>query len=61
MQAQQKQSQNSMEEEAEFQHFEPMQIGRLEEVGINAADIKKLKENNIQTVEGLMSHPKKNL
>lgn len=48
-------------EEEDIEDIGPTPISKLEDFGINQADIKKLKDNNIQTVEGLLSYPKKNL
>ena len=63
MQKQERNVNSQMDEEDndEGAMMEPVGIGRLEEVGINVAEIKKLKDANIQTVDGLLSHPKKNL
>ena len=49
------------EEEDEGEVSGPTLIHKLEEAGINAADIKKLVDAGFQTVEGVAFTPKKNL
>jgi len=47
------------EEVEQEQHYE--EIEKLQEMGINATDIKKLKEHGIHTVAGVLMHTKKQL
>ena len=49
------------EDEEENDVSGPTLIQKLEEAGINAADIKKLVDAGFQTVEGVAFTPKKNL
>lgn len=51
----------NIEESDENEVSGPTMIHKLEEVGINAADIKKLVDAGFQTVEGVAFTPKKNL
>lgn len=55
----QQQQSKSIEEEEEFTG--PTLIGKLEEFGISAADVKKLMEAGFQTVESITFTAKKNL
>ena len=52
---------NRVEEEEEVDFPGPMLIQKLEEVGINSADIKKLSDAGFQTVESVAFTAKKNL
>ena len=52
---------NKMDEEEDFEFSGPMLICKLEEVGINSADIKKLMDAGYQTVESIAFTAKKNL
>jgi len=51
----------NIEDNDESENTGPMMIHKLEEAGINAADIKKLVDAGFQTVEGVAFTPKKNL
>ena len=53
--------QSKIDTEEEFENSGPQLISRLEEVGINAADIKKLVEAGFQTIESILFTAKKNL
>eukprot|EP00330_Aristerostoma_sp_ATCC50986_P007733 CAMPEP_0114588788 /NCGR_PEP_ID=MMETSP0125-20121206/11409_1 /TAXON_ID=485358 ORGANISM="Aristerostoma sp., Strain ATCC 50986" /NCGR_SAMPLE_ID=MMETSP0125 /ASSEMBLY_ACC=CAM_ASM_000245 /LENGTH=178 /DNA_ID=CAMNT_0001785371 /DNA_START=23 /DNA_END=559 /DNA_ORIENTATION=- len=52
---------NRVDEEEEVDFPGPMLIQKLEEVGINSADIKKLSDAGFQTVESVAFTAKKNL
>jgi len=52
---------NRIDEEEETDFPGPMLIQKLEEVGINQADIKKLIDAGFQTVESVAFTAKKNL
>jgi DNA repair protein RAD51 len=52
---------NRIEEEEETDFPGPMLIQKLEEVGINQADIKKMIDAGFQTVEAIAFTAKKNL
>ncbi|EMD42126.1 hypothetical protein CERSUDRAFT_37562, partial [Gelatoporia subvermispora B] len=49
------------QEEEDVQMSGPILVGKLQEAGINAQDIKKLAENGLHTVEAVAYTPKKQL
>lgn len=55
------QNSQSEEEGAEYQTSAPLLVGKLQEAGIHANDIKKLTEAGFHTVESVAFTPKKNL